>query len=350
MPDNQIHTTLEADGAHERQRVAVLDDAGAHPVVEHHPPVFEPILEVHVDGDAAKHRRQFGQREVVGAHQANGAQLHQRPHDPFRANPPIVRIGAVQDLVQQETAAAPGRAPSRRWCGCGGFPRRSASARPAANPRRGGLRRARAATGEADGRHRRAGQRQHDVDADRPQQRALPRHVRPADDEHAGARGWTPPSRTSFRTDAAPGISGCPSPSASNTGPAASNSGNGSAGCSYANVASADSASTSPTTRSQSATAGPYSRCQREIASATCGRTSSTYANGANMRLCAESAHATSDRSDAMRREGNTPSVMSAWQSAVRRGVLNGSRSRRASRSASSRRSWSGVSIACSTW
>ena len=49
MPDAlQLH--VQADGAHERQRIAVLDDARTHAVVEDHLPVLQAILEVHVDG------------------------------------------------------------------------------------------------------------------------------------------------------------------------------------------------------------------------------------------------------------------------------------------------------------
>src|SRR3954468_1944338 len=41
--------TVEADGAHQGERVAVLADTGSHPVIEDHFAVLEPILEVHVD-------------------------------------------------------------------------------------------------------------------------------------------------------------------------------------------------------------------------------------------------------------------------------------------------------------
>lgn len=53
QPSLQLPSLLsdvEADCAHEREGVAVLDHSGPHPVVEHHPAVFQAILEVHVYG------------------------------------------------------------------------------------------------------------------------------------------------------------------------------------------------------------------------------------------------------------------------------------------------------------
>ena len=93
-------------------------------------------------------------------------------------------------------------------------------------------------------------------------------------------RGPLPPSLTSLRTADASFKSGCPSAVASNSGPSW-NTGNGSAGCSYAYVASAASASSSPTTRSHSPTAGPYAACHRSIAAASWLRRSNSRANTA---------------------------------------------------------------------
>ena len=45
---------IQSDRAHQRQRVAALDDAGPHPVVEHHRAVLDPILEVHVGRAAVR--------------------------------------------------------------------------------------------------------------------------------------------------------------------------------------------------------------------------------------------------------------------------------------------------------
>jgi hypothetical protein len=41
---------VQADRAHQLERIAVFDDARTHAVVEDHLSVFQPILEVHVDG------------------------------------------------------------------------------------------------------------------------------------------------------------------------------------------------------------------------------------------------------------------------------------------------------------
>ena len=80
----------------------MFDDAGPHPVVEHHPPVLQPILEVHVDRGGAEPRRQLGQRQVVRGHQTDRVKPDQRPHHAFGADPAIVRIRAVKNLVEQK--------------------------------------------------------------------------------------------------------------------------------------------------------------------------------------------------------------------------------------------------------
>src|SRR5215831_19180866 len=55
---------IQTDRAHQRQRVAVLDDARAQAVVERHAAVLESILEMHVDGVAAERGRELGERQI----------------------------------------------------------------------------------------------------------------------------------------------------------------------------------------------------------------------------------------------------------------------------------------------
>ena len=84
---------------------------------------------------------ELGQREVVRRDQADRAGLDQRAHDRLGADPAIVGVGAVQDLVEQEQHAA---GPARELDdarGCAGSRRRTASALPAANPRSAASRR-----------------------------------------------------------------------------------------------------------------------------------------------------------------------------------------------------------------
>ena len=197
----------------------------------------------------------------------------------------------MQDLVEQEQQRhrAARRLDDRR--GCAGSRRRSASGRPAASPRCGASRRAPAATRAARRADRCARQRQHDVDADRPQQRALPRHVRAADDDHARAgrrRGARRCGRRLPRRSA-----DGRAPSASNTGPSSTSSGNGSVGLLEGvgrqrrqRLDLADGPEPLADRRSVAA-------CQRSIATASCGRSSRTYAIGANIMLCVESTHDT---------------------------------------------------------
>ena len=84
-----------------------------------------------------------------------------------------------------------------------------------------------------------------------------------------------------FVTRRSAGISGCPSSSATNTGPSATCSGIAYAGCSDANDASDPSASISATASIQSPMRAPERTRHRSIASATCAVQRSITANGA---------------------------------------------------------------------
>ena len=197
------------------------------------------------------------------------------------------------------------------------------------------------------GAHRRARQRQHDVHADRPQQRALARHVRAADDDHA--RAGAPPSRTSLRTERSSGISGWPSAVAVEHGP----------------VRRQAPETDPPGARTRTSPAPPALRFRRWPAAtrprrgrrrrasdrspppAAASRAAGT-AIGANIMLCVESTHDTSapQLRDAARRRRRRRSPAPAC-SAVSRGDVNALPSRCA-RAATSRsaRSRSGVSTA----
>ena len=141
------------------------------------------VVEVHV----ARGRRQpvgdLGQRQVVGGHEAEGGQLEQRAEQAARAVAAVVRVRAVEELVEQEQRGAGARG--------GDDPAQPQHLGVEAGAAR--LQRVLDAQGGAGGRrrqpqprgaHRRAHQREDRVDADRAQQRRLARHVRPADDEH----------------------------------------------------------------------------------------------------------------------------------------------------------------------
>ena len=175
---------VQPDRSHQRERVAVLDHAGPHPVVEDHPAVLQPILECTLATGAPSVDAQLGQRQIVRRHQADRAGSTRRARSPSAPMRRSCELVPRENLVEQEQQRHGPRA-DRRSCGCGESRRRTASARPAASRRCAASRRAPAATAAAAGPHRRPGQRQHDVDADRPQQRALARHVRAADDQRA---------------------------------------------------------------------------------------------------------------------------------------------------------------------
>ena len=191
----------------------------------------------------AKRRRQRRQRQVVRRHQADGAALDETLHDGGRPDAAVVRVRARQQLVEQEQhRQRPGRLvddrPEPR--DLGEEPRFARLQRVLHAQRRADRQRRERQAPRA---HRRAGLGEHRCDADRPEQRALARHVRSRDDQHA--RGGVQPHVV--RHTARGAISGCARPSPSKSGPRSTIAGNGSAGCSYAYDESEVSASNSPT-------------------------------------------------------------------------------------------------------
>ena len=93
---------LQPDRAHERQGIAVLDDARAHPVVEEHLAVDQAVGEMDVGDPRIRAAGELGQGEVVGRDHADGAPVDQALHDRLGADAAVVRIGAVEQLVEQE--------------------------------------------------------------------------------------------------------------------------------------------------------------------------------------------------------------------------------------------------------
>jgi len=80
----------------------VLDDPRAHPVIEPHLAVFEVVLEMDVHGLGTDSRGDLGQGQVVGRDQADRTAVEEPAEHRLGADAPIVGIGAVKELVEQE--------------------------------------------------------------------------------------------------------------------------------------------------------------------------------------------------------------------------------------------------------
>ena len=78
------------------------DDPGLHPVVEMHLAVNELVLEVDVDGPRGQRVGDPGQRQVVGRHQADRAAVDQAADDRLGSHGPVMGIGPVEELVEEE--------------------------------------------------------------------------------------------------------------------------------------------------------------------------------------------------------------------------------------------------------
>jgi len=88
---------IQADGAHEIEGVAVLHHTFADPVVEDHLAILDAVFEVDVAS-----ARNPGERQVVSGHQADGTARQQSPNDSLAADQPVMRIGPVEQFVEQK--------------------------------------------------------------------------------------------------------------------------------------------------------------------------------------------------------------------------------------------------------
>src|SRR5690606_38404597 len=93
---------VEPDRPHEREAVALRHRPVAQLVVEGHAPVDELFLEVQVAEAPAALRLEIGQTEVVSRNQADLASIQERAQQALGADAAIVRVRALQQLVEQE--------------------------------------------------------------------------------------------------------------------------------------------------------------------------------------------------------------------------------------------------------
>ena len=80
----------------------MLHDPRTQPIVEHDLAVDDPVVEMYVRGLRSERAGNLGQRKVVRGREADRAGRDQRAHDRLCASAPIVRVGAVEDFVEQE--------------------------------------------------------------------------------------------------------------------------------------------------------------------------------------------------------------------------------------------------------
>ena len=154
-------------------------------VVEGDPAVLEVVLEVDVGRARGEGGGDLGEREVVRGRETDGAQIDQVPEHGLGTDAPVVRVGAAEQLVEQEEQGRRSLRQVRE------LPQpRDLGVEPRASVLQGIDRPDRGADGErgqpqAPRPHRRSRQGEHRVGSHRAQERALARHVRAADDQEA---------------------------------------------------------------------------------------------------------------------------------------------------------------------
>src|SRR5947207_1529540 len=93
----------QADGAHELDCVALTHYALAQLIVESHLALGQVVFEMDI-ADAVIALSNPGNSQIVRRHQSDRAGVHQCAGYGPGADPPIMRICAVQNLVEQKQA------------------------------------------------------------------------------------------------------------------------------------------------------------------------------------------------------------------------------------------------------
>ena len=65
-------------------------------------PFSQVVLEMDVVQVAVDRSADIGQRQIVRAHQTDGAAIHQRAHDSLGADAAIFRVRALQQFIQEK--------------------------------------------------------------------------------------------------------------------------------------------------------------------------------------------------------------------------------------------------------
>ena len=342
----QLH--VQPNRPHERERIAVLDHARTHTVIENHRSALEPIFEVSVDRGGAQRRRQLRQRQVMRGDEADCAAGR-----PARERCPPRRCGDRASSCRGESrragrARASGRARYPRSRGSGGSRRRNVSGPACSESSMCSV----APRASEDNLRRRAvtGAPASASATLTPTERSSVLFPDMFEPLTMSTRGPAPPRATSFlvprRRRSADGQARRLRYSAPFVGDL---------GKRILRAARTRKLRTTRAPRHRRspaatpATAGPDASCHRSIAIASCSRSSRIAANGMNSGLCVESSHDTSLLRRAMRFDAASPSVSRPSRSAASLGDENGSDSMRASSAVRRPRSRSGVSIACST-
>src|ERR1700683_503559 len=93
---------IQSDRAHQLDAVALGDDSAMQHEIEMQLAVDEFVLEMHIPESAVIEPGNIREREIMGPDQPNCPPLDQAPYDAFRADPPVRRVGPLQQFIQQK--------------------------------------------------------------------------------------------------------------------------------------------------------------------------------------------------------------------------------------------------------
>src|SRR5579859_2587349 len=106
---------LESDEPHELDPVAFRDDTIVKLEVECHSAILNLVLKMDVSETAVLFLADVGQGQVVGADEADGAACQESAYDPFGADEAVLRVCALEELVQEKEDGGCFSARSQMW-------------------------------------------------------------------------------------------------------------------------------------------------------------------------------------------------------------------------------------------
>src|SRR6266496_194569 len=98
---------IEPNGSHEGDGIAPRHRSGLHAVVELYLAVIEPVLEMDVESARREMIGHGCQGQIVRRDQSDGAVIEKAAKHTRGADEPIMRVGAVEQLIEQKQQRPP---------------------------------------------------------------------------------------------------------------------------------------------------------------------------------------------------------------------------------------------------
>src|SRR6478672_1468213 len=93
---------IESDGFHQFNAIAGGDHAGTETIVKGKPVIFKAFLEVNIANLRGEDLFERSKSKIMSCDKADSAITNQRTQHTLRAHAPIMRVGTLQNFIEQE--------------------------------------------------------------------------------------------------------------------------------------------------------------------------------------------------------------------------------------------------------